>query len=1139
MAKSTVQSWLLNKIESFIKKYYINNIIKGSLIVFGCILIYSILLLIGEYFYYFKPIVKQILIYSLIGISVLATGMYVVKPLLQLSKLSKRLSYAEAAKIIGKHFPEINDKLLNILELSSEEISFASKELIQASIEQKSSLFKNFTFSEAIKLKKNIKWTPWIAIPLFIGAMIYFINPKIINESSQRLLLVNQEFVKPAPFDIFLLNEKLESLYFLDYPITIQIKGKELPDEAFIVMNGEKIRMTSLEENKYQFIIKKIDADTEFSIEAAGYSSQTYSIKVIKKPSIAESKLIIDYPSYIGKAQEIIYGFADLTLPEGTNVTFEIKTQFSDKNYFLINQKIETVLDANPLKYSFKQNSIYQYFFENKNHNIIDSTETFHVNVIKDAYPILQIQEVKDSINKEQILLFGTISDDYGITKLAYTYKILDEKGKLIKSESKPLEISSKNNISISQYEDLKTYQLQPGQKVEYFIEAWDNDGVNGPKYARSSTFTYQTVSLEKSKEELQYQNEEISKSLSEGKEKLDELNKQLDKLKENNINNKQLNDWESKQNLQLLEEQQEFIQKKLDEVEKRLDKQKEIQEKKDYNENIKEKQESIEKQLDQLKNKELAEQMQKLQELLDKKNNNLKMSDIEQMQMQNKMFDMSMERLEQMIKDLEAQMMMEDLAKELDKLIDEQQKLLEETKNSTNPKELSKKQEDLEKKLDKLMKKDFQELKNKADNKNLNNEESLGQDALNEMQESQENLEKSQSGPSQKNQQNALDNMQQMSKKLSDMAGGMDQEQLEIDIKAVRQLLTNLLRLSFDQEKLINSLNEIQTSSLFFKEYVKKQNQLILNSQVIKDSLFALSKRIEKLGPTINKETLELEKRLQDAVINLEGQNIHQASVNQQYAMTSANNLALLLNDLLGNLLQQMAMMQSKGSGSDGNPSNPGKSSPGGKPGDSPGEMMQDIITGQQKIGKGLRELQSEHGENGQNGQNGETGNQNGNNGSNGNGSNSNENSSDKMSEQLSKLAYEQSQLRQQLQQLNSLLNSKGIKGNADLIRELQNNMDQIETALINRKIDHNLLKQQENILTRLLEAEDAIRKQEQDTKRQGQTGENKPRPIPSELQKHIDEQRKIKEFYKTTAPELKPFYKKLSEEYLRNSGV
>src|SRR5690606_31306944 len=200
------------------------------------------------------------------------------------------------------------------------------------------------------------------------------------------------------------------------------------------------------------------------------------------------------------------------------------------------------------------------------------------------------------------------------------------------------------------------------------------------------------------------------------------------------------------------------------------------------------------------------------------------------------------------------------------------------------------------------------------------------------------------------------------------------------------------------------------------------------------------------------NKETLELEKRLKDAVAQLESQNHHYASVSQQYAMTSANNLALILNELLNNLLQDMAMMMGQ-NGDDGQ-SQPGQGMPGGKKGNkprnSPGDMMKDIITGQQKIGKGLRKLQTQ-GQNGSQGQSpsnssGSSGQNGGSNGQNGN----QEMNSEQISEQLSILAYEQSMLRQQLQQLNSKLNSEGIKGNAELIKELQRNMDQIETALI-----------------------------------------------------------------------------------------
>ena len=50
----------------------------------------------------------------------------------------------DAAKIIGKHFPEIDDKILNILQLN--ELSDSDNLLIQASITQKTENIKSFSF---------------------------------------------------------------------------------------------------------------------------------------------------------------------------------------------------------------------------------------------------------------------------------------------------------------------------------------------------------------------------------------------------------------------------------------------------------------------------------------------------------------------------------------------------------------------------------------------------------------------------------------------------------------------------------------------------------------------------------------------------------------------------------------------------------------------------------------------------------------------------------------------------------------------------------------------------------------------------------------------------------------------------------
>src|SRR5690606_32289673 len=136
-----------------------------------------------------------------------------------------------------------------------------------------------------------------------------------------------------------------------------------------------------------------------------------------------------------------------------------------------------------------------------------------------------------------------------------------------------------------------------------------------------------------------------------------------------------------------------------------------------------------------------------------------------------------------------------------------------------------------------------------------------------------------------------------------------------------------------------------------------KEQNRLKNNTEMIKDSLFSLSKRIFKIAATINKETTDLDNAIEKAIRGLEARNYNEFLSRQQYAMTAANNLALLLNELLANLIQEQS---GSGSGSGSGSKSKGKGQGQGK-GEGKGSgsgMMKDIITGQQEMGKGMQEL-------------------------------------------------------------------------------------------------------------------------------------------------------------------------------------
>src|SRR5690606_12910321 len=215
-------------------------------------------------------------------------------------------------------------------------------------------------------------------------------------------------------------------------------------------------------------------------------------------------------------------------------------------------------------------------------------------------------------------------------------------------------------------------------------------------------------------------------------------------------------------------------------------------------------------------------------------------------------------------------------------------------------------------------------------------------------------------------------------------------------------------------------------------------------------------------------------------------------------------------------NLMQDMAAQMQ---GSDGDPGDGSCKNPGGtKPSPSPGQQMQDIITGQQQLGEGMSQ-----------------GEKSGKSGSSGKGNEGSEGSDGEYgnAEQLAKLAQQQATLRKQIQDLSSMLNSMGINGNAKELKAIQEMMDKNETDLVNRNLTAQLMLRQKQIMTKMLETEKAIREQEEDDKRVGNTGKNEQRPMPPELQKYLKQKAEMLDAYQTTPPVLKPYYRKLNDNY------
>jgi hypothetical protein len=139
---------------------------------------------------------------------------------------------------------------------------------------------------------------------------------------------------------------------------------------------------------------------------------------------------------------------------------------------------------------------------------------------------------------------------------------------------------------------------------------------------------------------------------------------------------------------------------------------------------------------------------------------------------------------------------------------------------------------------------------------------------------------------------------------------------------------------------------------------------------------------------------------------------------------------------------------------------------------------------------------------------------------------------------EQIARMAAQQAAIRKQLQDLQNRLAGTGMDNSKEL-REIQQQMDRNETDLVNRRLTAQLLMRQQEILTRLLQAEKTLREQEQDDKRASNTAKEISRPIPPELQRYMQNRQQLLELYRTIPPQLKPYYKHMVDEYFKNIGT
>ncbi|MDD2380122.1 MAG: hypothetical protein PHV35_00335 [Mariniphaga sp.] len=1080
---------LVNKLNAFRLRYYSVKLMKGLVLTIFLILIVFTVFSLVEYFVFLSSEVRKILFYGFLIFAGLLTAHFIVIPVLRLFHVLKPIDIKASSSIIQNHFTDIKDKLLNVIELTEIDDPSFSSDIVFASIDQKIKELSIFDFSKAVEYKNLRLVLIYFLISILITSTLFFVNRSIFLSASQRIIHYNTQYIKPAPYEYILKNSELTAKKGDAFKVLLECTGDELPQLVYINIEGNNYLMKKSSTGLFEFEMPSVIQPITFYFTDLKYNSDEYYLKVLPKPGIQQFHVTVNPPVYTGLPVIQHTNVGDLQIPNGTQVEWYFQGMDIDTLYMSFNDSVSAGATNKEsgfeIKNNFYQSTDYHIFIK----NMITEPElalSYRLDVIPDLFPEIKIVSIQDSMLMTRFFFKGSIGDDYGFTGLHFHFNINETDSAI----SIPF-IKSLTDQEF--YFSFDFNEVVPSSGlVSYYFSVTDNDIVNNLKTTTSDNFVFVIPDKKEIAESEKEQFKKLEEFLGKSERLAQEIQKDLQNLRLKNMDTN-FSDWEKTQMVNDILSKQNQLENLHEQIKKNNEILNNFQNTfNEQNDEIKTKQQQIE----QLMEEVFTDELKKLLEEFEKLANQFNQENLNQLSEKldltyddlQKQLDRNLEMLRKMKVEQKFQHIIDDLSR----VAGEQEEMAEEILDKSDLDEMLNKLDNQQDDLDGLQNalKEALEMNEQLD-KPLNFD-----DFDIEFNDIKESMEKSRNELQNKNRKRSNSGLNETSEKIRNTAFAMQQmlnsnktEQNLENLQDLRQILSNLMYISFEQEEVLSRLSEIEFSDPDVQDYHLKQRKIKDQSQIVKDSLYALAKRTPQINSMVNNELIVMELHLEKALDQLSEGLIPNAGVSQQYVMTAANNLALLLNEALETLENQMA----EGQSGDQNCEKPGQ----GKPGMSMLKQQSENL--KQQLQQMIEQMKSGNPQ--------------------------------QMSQQIGQSLMQHEMMQQMLREI---MNDGNVGSEArDALQKIDDMLEQNRKQLLNKNVNAEMIARQNEITSRLLEAEKAELEREFEDERESKTADDFY-SNPVEFFEYGKREDSTLEFFNRNSHKLNNFYNNKYKQYL-----
>lgn len=1075
---------------------YREKFIRASLVAFSIIMLLWSVMVLVESVAAFDVQARTAIFYAVCGVSCVIGGWIAGTPLLQLLKILHRHSDEDIARMIGAHFQKIGDRLENSLDLADllreGDVTY-SPELIEVSLQHFQHSTSDIDFSGAVSFVhvKRLARTASAVGAAILAAVAIPGSP--FAEAAQRLWNYDKEYQQPPPF-VFVVEPgnaeiiKGESVTIKTrlVPDSFSTSSEQLPKELTLsvaaegVTVPEKIILRSDSSGVFTYLFSSLKNSLKYSFEAHRVTSEEYSLTVADRPFIRSLHIMLTPPSYTKLTRQTLdENIGDILVLPGTRIQWRIQSNKELRNAFVVfkdGSEVPFVKDGEEYAAVFTILTPTSYYIELEdvkgvtNSNLIE----YKIDILPDEYPTVEILLPGKNIDVTKAMRLPMefkIGDDFGISRMRLTFRLVHSKYE--ETEKKydvaiPFD-SRRSTNDIVQFDwDMSGLSLVPEDVVEYYVEVFDNDDVNGPKSARSQTYLIRLPSMEEVFADADNTHIDAYKELEQSLKDAEELKKDIEELARDMKRNQQM-DWQKEKKAEEIAKKYEEIQKKMENVNRQVDEMTQtLQRNNVLSPETMEKYAELQKMMQELNSPEFQQALKRMQQAMQNVSPEQLREAMQQVQFSEEQFRNSIERTLSLLKRIQVEQKVDELvqrSREMQRQQEEVKKETEQLKENDAQKadELARRQEEIDKQLAE-MQKAMDELRQKMEeypkemplNKLDDAERTANDREMNDaVKQSARNLRSRQMQQAMTAQQQASSGMQEMSEQLSELQEQLLNNQMQETMNGLRKAMQDLLQLSQRQEQLKNQSRGLDPNSQQFREIAQQQQNLQGDLSNVANSLAELSQKSFVVTPEMGKQIGRAMGQMQQAMGSIEQRNSPGTSSQQGEAMASLNKAATLVQGAMQTLQQS-----------------------GGKGGGSLMQQLRNMAMQQQNINMQTQQLGQQQG------------------------------MSQQQMQEIGRLARQQEAVRKSLEQLQREAQKSPEKDRVlgDL-QKIADEMKEVVEQLQQNNVNPSTVQQQERILSRLLQAQRSMRERDFEQKRRATAGVTPTRRTPVELSQHDNE--------------------------------